>query len=301
MVLPELMFSDQLQPDHDLIVCVSGGKDSTALILWIEFESLLENKRFYVFADTGHENPVTLQYLEQIESKTGIAINRVAGPRTFEEMCIHNKRFPSALARFCTKELKIFPIKEFIEEKEGEGDIENPCLVQGVRADESTSRSKLPVWGYPPNSKYKSPYDAATWRPLLSWSTGDVIAIHRRHNMALNPLYRLGARRVGCWPCIFSSKSELKAANELDPDLFDRLRQMELKISEASGKQATFFGRGRIPERLNDLEYCKNDGSKTTVPSAYAVRDWCLGNRNQQTMFEANDEPTCWSHYGLCE
>jgi hypothetical protein len=111
----------------------------------------------------------------------------------------------------------------------------------------------------------------------------------------------MGAKRVGCWPCIFSSKSELKAAHELDPSLFDRLRGMEKLVSDAAGKQASFFGKGKIPEHMNDLEYEKNDGSKTTVPSAYAVKKWCLGNEEQGNLFEATEAPTCWSHYGLCE
>ena len=43
---------------------VSGGKDSTALLLWT-LEEELPNCR-YVYADTKHEHPAVYDYLESI-------------------------------------------------------------------------------------------------------------------------------------------------------------------------------------------------------------------------------------------
>jgi len=48
------------------------------------------------------------------------------------------------------------------------------------------------------------------WSPLTRWTLDDVIAIHRHHDLRPNPLYLLGAARVGCWPCIFARKAELR-------------------------------------------------------------------------------------------
>ena len=53
---------------------VSGGKDSTALLLWT-LEEELPNCR-YVYADTKHEHPVVYDYLDYLEHKTGVKIER---------------------------------------------------------------------------------------------------------------------------------------------------------------------------------------------------------------------------------
>jgi 3'-phosphoadenosine 5'-phosphosulfate sulfotransferase (PAPS reductase)/FAD synthetase len=45
------------------IVCFSGGKDSTALVLWAK-ENLPEFTT--VFCDTGWEHPITYAYVEEI-------------------------------------------------------------------------------------------------------------------------------------------------------------------------------------------------------------------------------------------
>jgi hypothetical protein len=37
--------------------------------------------------------------------------------------------------------------------------------------------------------------------------------------------------RVGCWPCIFSRKSEIRLLAELDPKRIDELRELEMEIS----------------------------------------------------------------------
>lgn len=47
------------------IVSVSGGKDSTALYCWA-ISQWGRNGFLAVFADTGHEHPVTLNYLRNL-------------------------------------------------------------------------------------------------------------------------------------------------------------------------------------------------------------------------------------------
>jgi len=63
----------ELLPTKNLI-SVSGGKDSTAVLLLaiergVEFDC--------VFADTGNEHPDVYEYLGYLESKLGINIQRV--------------------------------------------------------------------------------------------------------------------------------------------------------------------------------------------------------------------------------
>ena len=59
------------------LLSVSGGKDSTAMILYMK-ECLVDPGIIdYVFMDTGWEDVQTYQYLDYLEQTLGIQINRI--------------------------------------------------------------------------------------------------------------------------------------------------------------------------------------------------------------------------------
>nr|HNI24957.1 phosphoadenosine phosphosulfate reductase family protein [Leptospiraceae bacterium] len=66
------------------ILSVSGGKDSTALAIFMkqEYPDLdLE----YVFCDTGEELPETYAYIEKIETFLGKKITKLQSEKTWDE------------------------------------------------------------------------------------------------------------------------------------------------------------------------------------------------------------------------
>jgi 3'-phosphoadenosine 5'-phosphosulfate sulfotransferase (PAPS reductase)/FAD synthetase len=77
--------------------------------------------------------------------------------------------------------------------------------------------------------------------PIIHWTEQDVIDIHRRHGLTPNPLYLQGASRVGCWPCIYARKAEIRHIAEVDPARIDELRALEAELSERAGSQRTWF------------------------------------------------------------
>lgn len=68
---------------------------------------------------------------------------------------------------------------------------------------------------------------AIVWRPLLRATEAEVIDIHRRNGVKPNPNYLRGASRVGCHPCIFSRKSEIRRIAETDPGRIAVMRRLE--------------------------------------------------------------------------
>jgi len=124
---------------------------------------------------------------------------------------------PSRRTRFCTTELKVLPMKSFIEAMDDE-----PVNVVGIRARESHKRSQMPEW------EHSDTFDCDVWRPLIDWTLDDVIGIHKRHGVAPNPLYTRNHARVGCWPCINASKAEIRrmADDKIIP-LRSRLKPLE--------------------------------------------------------------------------
>ena len=108
--------------------------------------------------------------------------------------------------------------------------------------------------GKAPRAEYVYPI----WYPIRAWTIDDVWAIHQRYlslnavvglveadpemaedrkatlidimrrgAMLRNPLYDMGARRVGCFPCINSAKPELHAMQYYRPERIDFIAAQE--------------------------------------------------------------------------
>src|SRR5271165_4824423 len=95
------------------IVCFSGGKDSTALVLWAK-ENLSEFTT--VFCDTNWEHPITYAYIEEInESQLGGNLVTLHSDEYDDLMdCwLDHHLFSNNQMRFCTEDMKINPLHEF--------------------------------------------------------------------------------------------------------------------------------------------------------------------------------------------
>lgn len=238
--------------EHMIIASVSGGKDSTAMSLWLT-EQGIEHKR--VFADTGWEHESTMDYVNNYLPDIIGPIDHVAGPRTMEELIMHKGMFPTRLRRFCTEHLKVNPIKKYLEKVDPERNAVN-CV--GLRAQESLARSVLDEWEHDTRPRGVKRW---VWRPLIKWSYQDVIDIHTRHAVRPNPLYLSGSERVGCWPCIFARKSEIRHIADHDPDRIDLLRVIEANVAEAALKRYEAKG-----ETMESLGY--------HAPTFFHSKDW---------------------------
>lgn len=284
---------DLPSPEQELIVATSGGKDSAAMALWLKFESGLPNTMRFIFNNTGHEHPLTLGYLNTLGDAIGQEIEEAPVQYTFLELAIKKKRFPSSMTRFCTEQLKILPMQRWMNDQ----DFVDPVICQGVRAEESARRAKMPVWD-DTLGDFGNFYDI--WRPILRWSTDEVFAIHKRHDLEPNPLYKMGAGRVGCWPCIHVGLPELRNAFLRDDGLLDRLRHMEAEVGKASPRGiATIFRPNYVPERFHDAVDPK---SGKTICTIDAVHAYLMGTDNLSLFNNGEDDPpACMSQYGLCE
>ncbi|MDX9625932.1 phosphoadenosine phosphosulfate reductase family protein [Pseudomonas fragariae (ex Marin et al. 2024)] len=300
------------------VVSVSGGKDSTALLL-LAIESGAENLTA-VFADTGNEHSQTYDYVAYLESTVGVQIQRVkadftrqiAGKRLFVEtnwreqgvdellirralsvlqptgnpfldLCVWKGRFPSSQAAFCSEQLKRLPITV---------QVQDPLLAmgddvvswQGVRADESARRALLTMREH--KSTHACGAELWNYRPILNWDVEQVFAMHRKHGVKPNPLYAQGMTRVGCMPCINCRKDELLEISQRFPEEIDRIREWEQIVGQASKRgSGTFFTsdiRGHGIDELIDWSQTSRGGKQYDF-----MRQW--------------DSPSCTSIYGLCE
>jgi 3'-phosphoadenosine 5'-phosphosulfate sulfotransferase (PAPS reductase)/FAD synthetase len=316
------------------VVSVSGGKDSTALLLLAQ---ALEVPNLHaVFADTGHEHPETYDYLHYLAEATGVPIRwvradfseQIGRKRQFVEtkwreqgvpettvlaalevlhptgspyldLCLWKGRFPSRRAQFCTDELKRDPIitEVFMPLMDGESML---LSWQGVRLDESGARRKrLQGTGACVKAVDEVGGGLFNYRPILRWNVSDVFEAHRLAGIKPNPLYLQGCGRVGCMPCVNASKDELREIALRWPDQVARVREWERLVSLASKRgAATFFA------AVNDPTVRKTDRITHQTHGIDRMIDWAQtarGGRQFDFITEALDGTACSSAYGLCE
>jgi len=267
------MMADLSRLDGAVVIAsISGGKDSAAMSLWLK-EQGIEHRR--VFADTGWEHPLTYEYLRGPLTAAIGPIDEVRGSWTFEGLVRHKTMFPNRRrTRFCSSVLKVEPIKAYVKALPEDRDYVNAV---GVRRAESVARRDLAEWEWQPD------FDCWLWRPIIEWTVNDVVAIHKRHGLALNPLYLLGASRVGCWPCINANKREIRLVAEIDPLRIQRIRDLESYVQERSTGVPTMFT-------------LRPDGTKHVPAGIDKIVAWARSNAPEASMFD--DGCMRW---GLCE
>ena len=315
------------------LVNVSGGKDSTALAL-LAIERETPNLRFVfgdtgneaavtyeyldyldevIFKRSGQRiQRVKADFAARLERKKntvrgkwrkdGVPEDRieralaalVPSANPFLDLSIWKGFFPRTRSRFCTQELKIFPvIQQVIEPAIEEG---WAAVVQwlGVRRAESKARAGLEERGVEFGTWEPEPVGNLLYRPILDWSAADVFAFHRRHGVKWNPLYEQGAGRVGCFPCIHSRKAEIRLIAQRYPEEIERLAGWERQVGRASKQEkslSTFFHASKTPGKGDLRSHIR------------AVAEWALTDRGGRQLDLTNlaSSSSCSSIYGLCE
>jgi 3'-phosphoadenosine 5'-phosphosulfate sulfotransferase (PAPS reductase)/FAD synthetase len=209
------------------ILSLSGGKDSTALAIYMR--DRVPNME-YVFCDTHKELPETYEYLDKLEAYLGKKIVRLSDERGFDHwLRIYGNYLPSSRMRWCTKVLKIKPFEKYV------GD-DNVLLYVGIRADENRSA----YVSTKPNIKAVMPFkdddiDLASVARILDNS-----------GIGL-PSYYEWRTRSGCYFCFFQRKKEWAELSRRHPDLFEESKRYE-KFDEETGVRFTWNQKESLDE-----------------------------------------------------
>lgn len=288
-----------------VIVTYSGGKDSQASLLWTL--NNLTKTPLVVFCDTGWEHPLTYKHLEETTKALGLELITLRSKKYSGMVDLADKknRWPSVKARFCTVELKTMPMLDFILDEVKDHFV----VIQGIRAAESPNRAKmesqcnyfkyyLEPYGYDKKGKpkyhtyrrrevleYCKKYATDVLRPVFDWTGQQVIDYILQNWQEPNPLYRMGYKRVGCYPCIMASQRDVLNIMRQDPERFTYIGQLEKQIG------SSFFGPDKIPAR-------------TYIGSHPVIEDvirYIEGLNATGDLFEDDTATSCMSFYGLCE
>jgi len=150
--------SSPFEIDGPAVISFSGGRTSGYMLWWILNHGLRPDVHV-LFANTGKERPETLRFVHEIEMRWNVPIHWVeyrrdaGGAAYMEEVTystasrdgepfealITSRGLPNPVFRFCTQELKIRPMRDWMR---GRG-YEHWTNVVGIRADEPRRVSKM--------------------------------------------------------------------------------------------------------------------------------------------------------------
>lgn len=147
----------------------------------------------------------------------------------FLDLSLIHGGFPLGRQRFCTQELKIDASFYQVYQPALEND--DVVVWTGVRADESEKRAKYKRFEPDLRSEHD---DFFTFLPIHSWTARDVFALYKYFGVNPNPLYKSGMGRVGCMPCILSTKEEIAEIAARFPDEINRIEDWERKVCMSS-------------------------------------------------------------------
>lgn len=243
------------------ILLVSGGKDSTALAIYMR-EKHPEIDVEYVFCDTHKELDETYDYLTKIEGVLGKPITRLSsglGERGFDHwLDVYGGFLPSPSVRWCTKKLKIEPFENYV----GDDPVR---LYVGIRADEhregyiSTKPNIEPVFPFKDDGITKE----------------DVFRILEESGVGL-PEYYEWRTRSGCYFCFFQRKKEWVGLLERHPDLYEKAMGYEKTEEGYTWAQKESLVQLASPERVAQIK--ENDAKR---------QEWAAARRKPKTLAEA--------------
>ncbi len=209
------------------VVSLSGGKDSTAMLL-----KMIENNMqidIILFCDTGLEFPQMYEHLDKLEKHIGRKITRIKAKQDFEylfsEHKIKRKRSEKFIEkygeikngygwagprmRWCTSKLKDLPREQFLQKLRQEYDV---IEYIGIAVDE----------GYRLNrERNQNPNHI---HPLVDWNMTEADCLEYCYSKGFDwgGLYKI-FHRVSCWCCPLQSLDELRKLHDNFPELWKKL------------------------------------------------------------------------------
>ncbi|WP_241302709.1 phosphoadenosine phosphosulfate reductase family protein [Burkholderia stabilis] len=212
-------------------VGVSGGKDSQACALAVDaYLNRIDHTgpRVLIHADLGRvEWADSLPVCEKLAQHLGyelMVVRRQAGDmlarwqgrwtanlKRYRELSCVKLILPwsTPAMRFCTSELKTSVIASELKKRFPSTPVVN---VTGVRREESTARSKMPVWA-PMQKLQRRNLEGVSWNAIIDAPKGAVLDAIHEGGLVLHEAYtKYNTSRVSCVYCIMSSESDLRAA-----------------------------------------------------------------------------------------
>lgn len=221
---------------QETVISFSGGR--TSALMTIE---LLKDDRYkdavVIFANTGKENEETLKFVHKVDCFIGkriiwieynpdpeIWFNIVSyqtasrNGEPFAALIRKRKYCPNRVARFCTQDLKIRPIKKYCQRIQG---WEHWTSMVGIRYDEPNR------WAKSKSVERNEVFDVE--HPLVAWKVTKPQVLAYWQNMAFD--LELKEHEGNCDLCFLKSKKKKQAIARKNPEKFDWWIEIEEEVN----------------------------------------------------------------------
>jgi len=227
------------------VLGLSGGKDSAALAIFMRQKYPHLNIRYF-FTDTGKELPEVYDFLAKLEGFLGKKIERLNSQRDFDFWLREYGNFlPSPKTRWCTRQLKLLPFKNWVRPWLANGD--KVYSYVAIRADEEHREGLI---SQHKNLEVKLPFREHGIDKLGVYDLLDASGVGM-------PTYYEWRSRSGCTFCFFQQKIEWARLRDKHPDEFEKAKAYE-KTALDSGSPFTWTqGESLVeleqPDRLAEI------------------------------------------------
>lgn len=202
------------------VVSLSGGKDSTAMLLMMIEKKMPIDQ--IVFVDTGVEFPEMYDHLKKLSKYIKRRIIRLKADKSFEDYLLNHdsngkKGYGWARhnARWCTSRLKTEVMQKYLK-KYGNLVVE----YHGIAFDE----------GHRINNNKRRKKKVEIRYPLYEWgmTEQDALQYCYNHGFDWGGLYEK-MHRMSCWVCPLQSMNQLRVLYHDFPKLWDKLKEWDDK------------------------------------------------------------------------
>ncbi len=207
--------SDPFRIDGPAVISFSGGRTSGYMLRRI-LDAGLQPDVHVIFADTGQEHEATYAFIDAVEREWAAPIVRVERPGQFTQLITDKKFLPNPIARFCTQELKLAPMRKWMQAQ----GYEHWTNVVGIRADESRRVARMRANQHPDR------WDIALPLADAGVTVDDVMAFWAKQpfDLGIGPIYS------NCVGCFLKGADKLKNIARERPDLMQWWADQEARI-----------------------------------------------------------------------
>ena len=242
----------------------SGGKDSQCMTLLVSRLVPLD-QLLVVHAPLGEVEWPVIDHIEStIPPGVPLVLARVASGKSLLQRVEQRGRWPGPKFRYCTAEHKRGPIERELRRYLKAHPRFEGCLVNavGLRRDESRDRARRIPWRRNERMSVAG-REVFDWLPVFDLTTEDVFRVIAEAGQSPHPVYSFGLSRCSCSFCIFASRSDLRRAAELRPDLYLKYAQLERRIAHTLSPTRKY---------LPELTGIPVEGAVRTVPRAQGCK-----------------------------
>ncbi len=141
-----------------------------------------------VFINTGYHFPDTISFRDKIMRDFGLTHlidTRSTVPKAMQ-LDAQGRFLFTSNPDYCCYLNKTAPLDELLRTYD--------VWINGVRADQSASRSKM-------KETQEAPHNSMRLHPMLDWSSKQIYAYQKEYNLPKHPLDVQGYMSIGCEPC----------------------------------------------------------------------------------------------------